>query len=755
MSDLLIQQHIAKNLRRFLKSYPDEANVLYINETTMPACNNDDEQTRAHPEQYASLDKKTAYTLIEARHAFPYADAALDVIVCFGVLEALPSASQHFFLEQLYRILKPHGRCFFLVKNIAHLNSRIRFLLKGKLDWAEEFEYTGERATIKEYAACIRESQLDIVKHIGIALTVPFFYHRIVCRFPQQFPWLHNFFGFFAQHFPSLALMTVFIVQKNRLAPKGGEITHRQRQQIIKQSQYSQIFSILTHLTERERRELFLLAQELNDFQPVIVEVGSYLGGSSCFLAAGICSKNGMVYAVDTWQNQGMSEGSRDTYQEFLTNTSPLSRWITPLRSLSTELAPHFDQPISLVFIDGNHAYEAVSEDIRAWLPKLRDGGIIALHDYSWAEGVQRAVRERILPLQIEGGHRVDSLYWTRITSQRSPQPFPQQRASIIICTYRRPESLRQAILSVQQQNAESIDYEILVVDNANDPETQNTVEELSRNSRPVIRYLVEKKTGLHHARHTGAHHANGKILVYLDDDVIASPTWLTHILEPFEKDDAIGCVGGKVLPQWEVSPPDWIFKEFDLAYLSLLDAGNNLQEFRWPTCVYGCNLAIRRSVLYESGGFHPDSMGDPKLIWFRGDGETGLQHKLREIGYKILYAPEALVYHCIPASRLTPEYFYSRAFMQGISDSYFRVRQASSLSKRAMLTHGIVCFLRSLSAFCQSFIKASPRKYRGDAYYLSGRGQHQWRVALKPFLHRHVIQETYLLPSLNDELES
>jgi predicted O-methyltransferase YrrM len=185
--------------------------------------------------------------------------------------------------------------------------------------------------------------------------------------------------------------------------------------QVIWLSGYPRIFSIFTHLTKQERLLLLNLSRNLSG-NPVIVEVGSYLGASACFLATGARLKRGKVYAVDTWTNIAMSDEPRDTYDEFISNTKPLENWIVPLRGLSTELASRFHEEIDLLFIDGDHSYKAVHADLEAWLPKLKDGGIVAFHDYNWAEGVRRAVQELVVPLQVEGGHRLESIYWTRIS---------------------------------------------------------------------------------------------------------------------------------------------------------------------------------------------------------------------------------------------------------------------------------------------------------------------------------------------------
>jgi len=54
------------------------------------------------------------------------------------------------------------------------------------------------------------------------------------------------------------------------------------------------------------------------------------------------------------------------------------------------------DQSVDFCFLDGDHTYEAVSEDVRNWFPKIRPGGILAGHDYVSDEhaGVKRAVDE-------------------------------------------------------------------------------------------------------------------------------------------------------------------------------------------------------------------------------------------------------------------------------------------------------------------------------------------------------------------------
>jgi len=174
-------------------------------------------------------------------------------------------------------------------------------------------------------------------------------------------------------------------------------------------------FNIFTHLTKIERLLLYNLGLQI-PHKGVIVEIGSYLGGSSTFLSLAARSKGGMLYCIDTWKNEGMTEGKRDTFEEFCKNIESVKDYITPLRGYSTDIAKTFEKKIDLLFIDGGHSYEDVKDDVEAWFPKVKDGGIVVFHDIGWAEGVIRVVNEFVKPIQIEAkGHIVDNTYWARI----------------------------------------------------------------------------------------------------------------------------------------------------------------------------------------------------------------------------------------------------------------------------------------------------------------------------------------------------
>jgi len=184
---------------------------------------------------------------------------------------------------------------------------------------------------------------------------------------------------------------------------------------------HGECFKIFSHLTLSDKLLLYKLARGLKR-DSVIVEVGSYLGASSTFLAIAAEEEDSIVYCVDTWSNDAMSESKCDTYSSFVLNTDKFAGTIHPLRGRSIEIAEQFSKPIDLLFIDGDHSYSGCSSDVKAWLPKLKDGGVVVFHDFGWAEGVNRTLQEMVKPIEQSPGHVKENIYYARINPGKRPQ---------------------------------------------------------------------------------------------------------------------------------------------------------------------------------------------------------------------------------------------------------------------------------------------------------------------------------------------
>lgn len=165
-----------------------------------------------------------------------------------------------------------------------------------------------------------------------------------------------------------------------------------------------------------EARDLYAeIVQGAEDGQ-ILVEVGSWKGKSTAWMASNIkkSQKNLKFYCVDTWC--GSLEHAKDSsiikntlYDEFLSNMRPLAGFFEPMRMTSIEASKLFsNQSIDFVYLDASHKYQDVKDDLNAWFPKIKLGGVIAGDDYiaGWP-GVIKAVNEffneRNMKFQVKG----------------------------------------------------------------------------------------------------------------------------------------------------------------------------------------------------------------------------------------------------------------------------------------------------------------------------------------------------------------
>lgn len=255
---------------------------------------------------------------------------------------------------------------------------------------------------------------------------------------------------------------------------------------------------------------------------------------------------------------------------------------------------------------------------------------------------------------------------------------------SVIIPTRNRSDLLAGLLRSLQSQTLPLSEFEVLVIDNGSIDATRQVVE-FFQGGAANIRYFFEPTPGLHAGRHRGLREAKCDILVYADDDIEAKPTWLAAIADSFS-DDKVGLVGGNNLPKFVTPPPAWLLKLWkrpafgagqSIPALSVLELTGSKREFS-PLSVWGCNYSIRKKVLLDAGGFHPDAL-PCELIKFRGDGETHVSRYVSESGMRCLFHPDATVYHLVTPERMSIDYFEKRAFNQGISDSYALLRASFS----------------------------------------------------------------------------
>jgi MMP 1-O-methyltransferase len=166
----------------------------------------------------------------------------------------------------------------------------------------------------------------------------------------------------------------------------------------------------------REGLLLYVLARRAAQLGN-IVEIGAYKGRSTWYLVQALRDA-GSPYKVISIDPH-LDPGQRDAYFETL-HRHGLMEWVDPRVGFAHEVAQSFgEEPVGLLWIDGDHSYQAVKEDFDDWFPRLRADGWYAMHDTvnAW-HGPTKLARELL-------GHRADladiGVVWLTLFARKAP----------------------------------------------------------------------------------------------------------------------------------------------------------------------------------------------------------------------------------------------------------------------------------------------------------------------------------------------
>src|SRR5215211_483240 len=222
------------------------------------------------------------------------------------------------------------------------------------------------------------------------------------------------------------------------------------------------------------------------------------------------------------------------------------------------------------------------------------------------------------------------------------PICFPQHEeidVSIIIPVFNQFE-YTQACLASLQAVEEQTRFEVIIVDDCSTDSTADALPQIGG-----INYLRnERNSGFVASCNRGAERARGKYLVFLNNDTLVKPGWLTALLDTFKEERRVGIVGSKLLyPDgrlqeaggiiWQ-DASGWNYGKFD-------DPGK--PEYNYLRDVDYCSAAalmVPKALFESTGGF--DSRYAPGYY-----EDTDLAFKVRPAGYRVLYQPLSEVIHC------------------------------------------------------------------------------------------------------------
>ncbi len=238
---------------------------------------------------------------------------------------------------------------------------------------------------------------------------------------------------------------------------------------------------------------------------------------------------------------------------------------------------------------------------------------------------------------------------------------------SLIIATYNRAEQLMVTLESVAQQRHPATRWECIVVDNNSKDDTRERVEAFAA-AHPTLqlRYVFEANQGLSHARNRGIEEAQGKIIAFVDDDERIVEEFVSAYVELFDSHKDAMSAGGKIIAYYPAGRPRWMSKYAEQPIANPMDFGQSIKLFPKGRIPGGGNMAMRRTV-FEQIGMFDTSLGrtGKQLI---GGEESDLFERMAAKGMACYYVPRAVMYHIIPESKLSLDYFRRLAYNTGLS---------------------------------------------------------------------------------------
>ena len=201
---------------------------------------------------------------------------------------------------------------------------------------------------------------------------------------------------------------------------------------MLKMDEFNNIKGFLAH---EEGLFLYRLAKEycLNG---VAVEIGSYCGKSACYIGQACKENNTHLVTIDHHRGSEEQQLGQEyfdpeefDYKKNRVDTLPtllknirkheLDNFVKALVGDSASAAKNLEDNLDLVFIDGSHTFESARLDYASWKGKIREGGILAIHDIydTEADGGQapKEIYEKALKENFELIERVNSLVALRL----------------------------------------------------------------------------------------------------------------------------------------------------------------------------------------------------------------------------------------------------------------------------------------------------------------------------------------------------
>jgi GT2 family glycosyltransferase len=283
--------------------------------------------------------------------------------------------------------------------------------------------------------------------------------------------------------------------------------------------------------------------------------------------------------------------------------------------------------------------------------------------------------------------------------------------ASLIICSRNRPSLLADTVASILE--GDRVPEEIVIIDQSDVPHPELSLMD-------AVRYIHTTSRGSSRARNEGIAAARYDLLAFTDDDMHATRGWFAALM------GALECAGPNTVLTGQViqGPPE---SEGAFALSVKNDPAREIFEGRPGTDVlYTGNMALHRSA-FEAVGLFDERLGAGTPLPAAEDNDFGF--RLLEAGYRIMYVPEAALYH--RAWRTPREYIPMRwAYARG---------QGAYLAKHLTLRDWYMLIRLAASSknhLCGALVHLprQPHRALGDLVYVAGllSGATEWLLTYR-----------------------
>ncbi len=231
---------------------------------------------------------------------------------------------------------------------------------------------------------------------------------------------------------------------------------------------------------------------------------------------------------------------------------------------------------------------------------------------------------------------------------------------TVCICTYKRPYLLEKLISKLEGQITEEfLQFNVVIIDNDPEISAKAIVKQIKNKTKLSIKFYHEPERSISLARNKCIKEADGKYIVFLDDDEFPNDIWLQQLFNAIENFSADGVLG-PVEPYYDEEIPKWLRKS-DLLKRGRFHTGYLIRNSKYTRTG---NVIFNRNIFNNM-----KAPFDPKYGKI-GGGDVEFFQRMLERDKKFVWCDEAIVYENIEAKRRKKMYYIKRAFTRGLTNS-------------------------------------------------------------------------------------